>query len=461
MYKTQQVKLNIGGEEYGFLLEQCRLSNLFYNRIVYDIRQQYFGWNQDYYEWWQGDTLRQSRKDKRVPSAFISYAKLCKVYGGDPLYAEIGGQVAQQCIKQVIESFISYNKLVDAYWNGNVSDQPRLPSYRQSGLNQISFPAQGVTLDRDSGMCKLSLPKVAKPVLKGEGLSELWINGGYGFDVDRLVEVTVLPKSGSLYVNYVYTADPVVVDVDPSQALGIDHGGSNWLTCVTTLAKSFIIDGKPLRSINQGYDRQVAKYKAGKSEFYWDDELDRITEKRNNQMRDATNKAARFIVNHCIANGIGTIVFGWNKDQKRGINMGRKQNQQFSKIPTGKLKTRLSQLCEEYGLMFVENEESYTSKASFLDNDLIPVFGEKPKTWKPSGQRVLRGMYKSADGHFINADCNGAANLLSKVAVQLGLNLTPLVEAGRDALNRPKRYDPFSSLSSLYRSKAQARFQPA
>lgn len=99
-------------------------------------------------------------------------------------------------------------------------------------------------------------------------------------------------------------------------------------------------------------------------------------------MRDAVNKAARIVINHCIQNNIGTVVFGWNQGQKDGANMGKVGNQRFVQIPTGKLKDRIAQLCEQYGIQFVETEESYTSQSSFLDGDELPTFGEKPEGWQ-------------------------------------------------------------------------------
>jgi IS605 OrfB family transposase len=135
------------------------------------------------------------------------------------------------------------------------------------------------------------------------------------------------------------------------------------------------------------------------------------------------NKAARLVLNHCIGSKIGTVVFGWNKGQRQEINLGSKTNQKFVQIPTARLKDRIAQLCKQHGLRFVETEESYTSKASFLDSDELPTFGAKPEGWKESGKRVKRGLYRSADGFRINADCNGAANILRKVAAKLGFNL--------------------------------------
>ncbi|WP_242031802.1 transposase, partial [Aphanizomenon flos-aquae] len=115
---------------------------------------------------------------------------------------------------------------------------------------------------------------------------------------------------------------------------------------------------------------------------------------------------------------------------------GSKTNQKFVQVPTARLKNRIAQLCDQHGIKFVETEESYTSKTSFLDNDFLPTFGAKPEGWKSSGTRVNRGLFRSQDGTKINADCNGAANIFRKVAVKLGLNSSGI---SRGALISPLR----------------------
>ena len=117
--------------------------------------------------------------------------------------------------------------------------------------------------------------------------------------------------------------------------LGIDHGIETWLTCVSNTSTSFIVDGRHLRSLNQWYNKRVALLMEGKPTYgFWSHQLARMTEKRNCQMRDAGNIAARLVINHCIENGIGRIVFGWDKGQKNGANMGGKTNQKFVQIST-------------------------------------------------------------------------------------------------------------------------------
>ncbi|WP_407927164.1 RNA-guided endonuclease InsQ/TnpB family protein [Cylindrospermopsis curvispora] len=197
-----------------------------------------------------------------------------------------------------------------------------------------------------------------------------------------------------------------------------------------------MVDGLHLKSLNQWYNKSVAKLKSDKPQGFWSNRLAAITEKRNRQMRDAVNKAARIVVNHCIENKIGAIVFGWNKGQKDSIDLGSKNNQKFVQIPTARLKDRIAQLCKQYGIDFIETEESYTSQSSFFDCDNIPKFGEKPEGWKASGKRVSRGVYETSDGFKINADCNGAANILKKVAVMLGIDLSGI---SRGCLSQPQK----------------------
>jgi putative transposase len=111
----------------------------------------------------------------------------------------------------------------------------------------------------------------------------------------------------------------------------IDHGMNNWLTCVSNAGASFIVDGKHLKSINQGYNKRVAALMEGQANGYWSKRLARITEKRNRVMRDDTNKATRQVINHGIEHRIGTVIFGWNKGQKYGIDLGCKTNQKIRK----------------------------------------------------------------------------------------------------------------------------------
>ena len=170
-------------------------------------------------------------------------------------------------------------------------------------------------------------------------------------------------------------------------------------------------------------NKRVSTLKENKPEGFWSKQLAHITEKRNRQVRDGVNKAARKVIRHCREKHIGVVVFGCNIGQRQNINLGSKTNQKFVQIPTARLKDRIAQLCEYYGIQFVETEQSYTSKSSFVDGDVLPTIGAKLEGWQSSGKRVNRGLYRTAYGYKVNADCNGSANILRKVAAKLGLVL--------------------------------------
>jgi putative transposase len=449
LYKTIPVKVRLTDEERLFWVNQCEQANSLINCAIYATKQSHYAmlkeFDNAFTTYWRGDELRHGWKTYRCNT---TYPELDKILKDNPHYKAMAAQSAQQTLKSVGESLVGYNGLVKAYYRGEV-DRPSLPGYRESGgLAAVTFPRQALTWK--NGCFYPSVSKETKPHL----LTEITLQLPDFINPDWVKQVTVRPNYGEFWVDWVIDDGKQPIDVNPNldytQAWSFDHGVTNWLTGVSTRGRSLIIDGRKLKSMNQGYCRLVAKYKQGKSDFYSCSNLDRVQLKRNNQMRDAINKSARFIVNQCLNDGIGNIVIGWNDGQKNGSNMGQRGNQNFVVIPTGRLIERLKQLCPEYGIQLTITEEAYTSKASFLDGDSLPKHGEKPVSWKASGNRVRRGMYKSRDGHIINADCNGAANIARKVATQLGLNLA---EVGRASLTVPQRFDLFTRLNKSYRKR--------
>jgi len=455
VYKTIPVKSNFSNEERVFWEFQCQQANSLFNCAIYYAKQKHYQWLEDqgaYITYWRGDELRSGWKTYKCSTKYPEIDKALKM---SPHYKGMAAQSAQQTLKTVGEAIASYNKLVGLYYQGKV-DKPKFPRYRKKGgFASVTFPKQALTYKE--GLFYPSVSKESKPEL----LTQITLDPPDFIDPDWVKEVTIRPYYGQLWIDWIIDDGKQPVGINPkldySQAVGIDHGGDNWLTCVSTLGKSFIIDGKKLKSLNQGYFRLVAKYKQGKPDFYWDANLDRVQRKRNNQMRDGINKAARFLINRCLADGIGNIVFGWNEGQNNCSNMGRKGNQNFVVIPTKRLIERLKQLCSEYGINLIIIEESYTSKASFLDDDFLPKHGAKPEGWKPSGKRVRRGLYRTGSGKLINADSNGAANILRKVTTQ-SFDLT---KVARGALTLPHRYDLFKSLSRSYRTKGVREASPS
>lgn len=410
MYGCQQILIHESPENQAILEYLCSESNKVYNSSLYYARQVYF------------------KTGKLVNRAAIC-AEMAR--SKNRHFGAIYVSAAQQTCNAVAEALRSYRELMKLWRKGGLADNPKLPKYRKGGLFTVSYPKRWLKLSEQG----IRIP-LGTQVKAWFGISEIYLPMPSNLDWASIKEVRILPRNGCFYAEFVYPVAAVQVQLDPAKALGIDHGLNNWLTCISNCGTSFIVDGLHLKSLNQWYNKRVATLKENQAQGFWSKQLASITEKRNRQMRDAVNKAARIVVNHCLENGIGRIVFGWNQGQKNGANMGAKTNQKFVQIPTARLKTRITQLCEQYGIELVETEEAYTSKASFVDEDSLPAHGEKPVGWKSSGKRVKRGLFRTAANWYVNADCNGAANVLRKVAAMLELDLSGVSRGGLTAPSR-------------------------
>jgi putative transposase len=406
---VQQDLIKTDQETQAILEYLCSESNKLHNCAVYFARQIWF-------------------KTKR----FVTGFELSTQMNTNRHFSALPSEAANQTCLSVGESVKSFSELIKKARSGELDQKPKFPNYRKPGYQLVAFPKRSLKLI--DGKIRFPLGLQVKAWF---GLKEFFLPMPSNLDFATLREVRILPRNGCFYAEYVYPTEIIQADVDSSKCLGIDHGLNNWLTGVSNVGTSFIVDGKHLKSANQWYNKSVARLMNGKANGFWSNRLANLTEKRNRQMRDAVNKVARLVVNHCLENRIGTLVFGWNKGQKDSSNMDKKNNQKFVQIPTARLKDRIQQLCEAQGIRFVETEESYTSKASFLDADSIPVYGEKPAGWNPTGKRVKRGLYQTGNGFRINADCNGASNILCKVAMMLGLDLSGI---SRGDLTAPLKF---------------------
>ena len=201
------------------------------------------------------------------------------------------------------------------------------------------------------------------------------------------------------------------VALNPNEALCCDLGIDNFATFVSTKPgiRPFLVKGKILKSINQQYNKQVAELRSKK--HYEHIRIKGV--KRYCQLQDLMHKASRLAVNFCLAHDLGRIVIGTNRNWKQSVNLGKRNNQNFVMLPHAKFIEMIRYKAEEYGIQVTVREESYTSKASALDMDVIADFDPKQGKTKPvfSGKRIKRGLYRSSDGHLINADINGAANI--------------------------------------------------
>ena len=411
MYLTlkQQVK-HLSKKEFRNLKYLCHIAKNLKNQAIYNVRQHYF-------------------KNKK----YLSYNENYKMLKDSENYKKLNSNMAQQILKEVDESFKSFFALLKLAKNGQYDNKKiKLPKYlAKDGFTTLVIGFVRLKDDILRVPYSNSFRKIHKeiaiklpPVLKDK----------------KIKEIRIIPKQHSRYfeIQYTYEIEELQRELNKENVLGIDLGIDNLCTCVTNTGVSFIIDGRKLKSINQYYNKINAKLQSIKDKQKIERTTlrqKRITRKRNNRINEYLSKAARAIVNYCLNNDIGKIVLGYNEDFQRNSNIGSINNQNFVNIPYGKLRDKLIYLCKLYGIEFKLQEESYTSKASFFDGDEIPIYDkENLQEYIFSGKRIKRGLYQTSTGKLINADCNGALNILRKSKV---VDLSVLYNRGE--LNTPKR----------------------
>ena len=229
------------------------------------------------------------------------------------------------------------------------------------------------------------------------------------------------PVSGGYDVLLVYQIKDLSVKAGTHSA-AVDFGVDNTMAVVTDTGDSIIFKGEHIKSINQYFNKEkayrVSLMSKGNTTTtrVWSKKLDQLSAYRTNYIRDCFHKMSRLLMEWCKSHKIGYLVLGSNKFWKQESNMGKCNNQNFVSVPFEMLKSMIELKSNEYGITVIRQEESYTSKASFIDLDFIPVYSKEDpdKKYRFSGRRVYRGLYKSSDGTLMNADINGAANILRK-----------------------------------------------
>ena len=391
MYLTvKQQPKHLSKEDYRILRELCHAAKNLTNQAVYNIRQQFF-----------------------ATGRYLSYAKNYEQLKTSEHYRFLNSNMAQQILKEVDGSFQSFfGKLKLAKAGGCSHGKCRLPGYLpKDGFATLIIGYVRITDNRlvipYSNTYRKSHPPVTitlPPVLHGK----------------KIKEIRILPKADARFfeIQYTYEADCIDRKLNNSHALALDFGVDNLITAVSDTGSSFIVDGRRLKSVNQWYNKKNAFLQSVKNKQGCKKTTKRqalLARKRNNRVNDYLSKAARMVTDYCIANEIGILVAGYSPDFQRYSGNGKRNNQTFVNIPFGKLLKKLEYLCELNGIRFVEQEESYTSKASFFDKDPMPVYGKPDaETYAFSGRRVKRGLYRMGSGKTLNADVNGALNILRK-----------------------------------------------
>lgn len=395
MYLTvkQQVK-HLSKEDYKTLRNLCHTAKNLANQAIYNVRQYYF-----------------------TEGEYLNYQKNYVLLKNSDNYRTLNSNMAQQILKEVDGSFKSFFGLLKLAKKGKYSFKDcRLPGY----LPKDGYTTLVIGFIRLNGN-KLVLP-FSQSYKKTHRAIEIKIPSILADK--KIKEIRIIPKANARFfeIQYTYEAECIQRNLNTSNALALDLGINNLVTAVSSKGETFIIDGRRLKSINRRFNKENARLQSIKDKQHFGKKTTNrqktIARNRNNKVNDYMSKVARRVVDYCITNDIGTLVVGYNETFQRGSNIGKQNNQNFVNIPYGLLRNKLEYLCELNGITYVKQEESYTSKASFWDNDEIPVYNEdNPKSYVFSGKRVHRGLYKCSDGRTLNADVNGALNILRKSSV--------------------------------------------
>ena len=416
----QQVSKYKYKQLYILFKKLCKYSKNLYNSALYNIRQYFFNTNK---------YLNYNNNYHSIKNN-INY-KLCEA------------QIACNILHIIDESFKSFFTLKEKGFKCNI------PKYLDKN-DYFILPTNKIHINKNNEwIIPLSYQILKEYNLTLKSKNRFKIKIPTILKDKKIKYIQVIPKyKGRIFeIHYTYEININNNIQINNNYLAIDLGVNNLFTCINyshnskKKINSFILDGKELKSINQGYNRIISKLqeKNTNKKLRYTKRMYNILKKRNNKINYYIHKTCKKLINYCLQNNIKTIVLGWNNDFQRKSNLGRKNNQYFANIPFSKLKDNLEYRCKMNNIKFFLQEESFTSKASFLDNDYMLSYKKDEKlgyvlrtindkvestyvdiensTLKKkyfTGKRVKRGLYKSENGILINADMNGALNILKK-----------------------------------------------
>ena len=351
---------------------------------------------------------------------FLSYTTLDAIFKftSNPVYKRMNSQVNQNAIRKATQAWMGYFKALKGYaeepWKYQA--KPKIPGYQKSSEYIAWFTSQVAKLKEQDGVyylqfvnCKDLLPIGKKSVYAGL----------------KYVKTEVRPEYGrySVLLTFDDKVKTIPVPKNPKRILGLDPGVGNFLGVANNFGQMpFVIKGGALKSANQRFNKKRAalmssltKGKDSSHSTKYSEQLNILSRKRSSFFRDYFYKCAWYLCRYAVASGVQVFVMGHNQNQKQEISLGDVVNQHFVSIPYTQFISILTAIAAKCNIAVVVREESYTSQASLLDMDDIPTYktGEN-QNYIFSGKRIHRGLYRSKNGTVMNADINGAANIIRK-----------------------------------------------
>lgn len=378
--RIEQIIIRKNHPKFKVIDQQCFHSKNLYNEANYEIRQKFI-------------------KD----GEYISYKDMNFEFKTHENYKLTFSQPANCTLRVLDKNWKSYFRAIKD-WKKNPSKylgMPKLPKYlKKDGRFPWMIPNNQLVYDYAKGTV----------YIRNRLLNDYeWKCRCLG----RIIQVRFIPRGSCYVMEIVYETEIPDVKVESNRIASIDLGVDNLVTMTNNIGLNpIIINGKGIKSINQYYNKRLAKKKSllkirhGKD---WSKKLDSITFKRYQRIKNYMHNASAYVIKWCIENDIDTLVVGKNKEWKQNTNMSKQGNQKFVNIPYQMLLQQLQYKCENVGIKYVETEESYSSGTSFLD-------GEEPvKQNYDKSRRVERGLFRSNSGLLINSDVNGSLQIMMKV----------------------------------------------
>lgn len=451
-YRTIQIRIKPGHRFFSYCQVQCQKAKNLYNTTNFYIRQVFSAYTKrETLHPLQKEVIdimeasidsmnevqrvayekRQTKEDlkpveKRKPiklnlyslpseeTPFVSFGFLDSLFKciKQPDYRALPAQSSQSIMKSVFQNWDSFRKSLKDYRHHpeKYKGRPNIPGYSRSHEKEVLFTNQDCVI-KDGKYLKFPLTKMRLNIGK---------IGTYG---GKLKQVRVIPSYGHYVVELVMDIrEESPLTESGHRVMAIDFGMNNLATIVTNTGHPpLLVKGGAVKSINQFYNQMKAHFlgilrqgKDPKEGPFTSKRLERLHKNRHLKIKDYFHKASRLVLRLAETENIGMIVMGLNPEWKQSIEIGKRNNQSFCHIPHRQLIDMITYKAEEVGVKVKIVEESYTSKASFLDGDDIPVYGEEKEHPSFSGKRVKRGLYRSKDGTYLNADVNGAYNILRK-----------------------------------------------
>ena len=375
MILVQRHQIKPSSSMYQELDYLCFLSKNLYNATMFEVRQHYFK---------TGKHLGYCQVNKRFQET------------DQPDYRALPAKVSKHTQMLVDRGFKSFFALLKKKQKGEYDQPIQIPHYLPINGRQVLEYEKGALSFKREGYIHLSKTEIYIPCT---------------FPKEDVQAVRIVPKNCYIVVEVLYKREAKETRENNNRVVGIDIGVNNLAAVVSNVFDAFVINGRPLKSINQFFNKELASAKSNlkiRHDKKKSRKTNRLWRKRTNKVNDYLQKASTYLVNQFVSNDITTVVIGYNKNWKQDINMGKKNNQNFVQIPFRQFINMVAYKCYLEGITVYEQEESYTSKCSFLDDEPIQ------KHEKYRGRRVKRGLYKTSTGKFVNADINGACNILKK-----------------------------------------------